>query len=199
MRLVHVAVPVPAIEALTYGVPDPLPLPVTGARVLVPLGTRILTGVVVRSEKAATEPPEVQGSAPEIKDIIDVLDDTAFLPADVLRLTGWVAEYYACGAGDALSAAMPPRAWIESERHAQISETGSTGAENERGLRAEILGALRDGRPRRVDAIAFRSGSYSALAGLDRDGLVRITRPLVGIASAYRTVRVASLTAQGHE
>jgi len=199
MRLVHVAVPVPAIEALTYGVPDPLPLPVTGARVLVPLGTRILTGVVVRSEKASTEPPEGQGSAPEIKDIIDVLDDTAFLPADVLRLTEWVAEYYACGAGDALSAAMPPRAWIESERHAQISETGSTGAENERGLRAEILGALRDGRPRRVDAIAFRSGSYSALAGLDRDGLVRITRPLVGIASAYRTVRVASLTAQGHE
>jgi primosomal protein N' len=47
VRLVSVALPVPAIDALTYGVPDTLSEPVTGARVLVPLGRRTLTGVVI--------------------------------------------------------------------------------------------------------------------------------------------------------
>ncbi|MEO5897483.1 MAG: primosomal protein N' [Vicinamibacterales bacterium] len=190
MRLVHVAVPVPAIEALTYSVPDSLPFPVTGARVLVPLGSRILTGLVIGVPA---------GDVVDIKEIIDVLDSTPFLPADVLKLTAWVAEYYACGAGDAMSAAMPPRAWIESERHAQITDAGLEQEAGERGLRGEILAALRDGKPKRVDAIAGGTGSYSVLAGLDREGLVQITRPLKGRASAYRTVRVASITAQGHE
>ena len=199
MRLVHVAVPVPAIDALTYRVPDSLSLPVRGARVLVPLGKRILTGVIVRVEEVEAGAPDAQSTPADIKEVIDVLDDTAFLPSDVLRLTDWVAEYYACGAGDALSAAMPPRAWIESERHAQITQTGIEGSAGERGLRAEILSALGDGKPRRVETIAMRAGSYSALAALDRDGLVQITRPLKGSASAYRSVRVAALTAQGHE
>ena len=44
MRLIRVAVPVPALEALTYHVPDELGDPSIGARVLVPLGNRTLTG-----------------------------------------------------------------------------------------------------------------------------------------------------------
>jgi primosomal protein N' (replication factor Y) len=37
------------------------------------------------------------------------------------------------------------------------------------------------------------------LLALERDGLVRITQPLKGSADAHRTVRVAAITAQGHE
>jgi len=37
------------------------------------------------------------------------------------------------------------------------------------------------------------------LVSLERDGLLRITQPLKGSADAYRTVRVAALTAQGDE
>ena len=47
MRLVRVAVPVPALDSLTYSLPDSLENPVVGARVLVPLGNRVLTGCVV--------------------------------------------------------------------------------------------------------------------------------------------------------
>ena len=47
MRLVRVAVPVPALDSLTYSLPDDCPTPVVGARVLVPLGSRVLTGCVV--------------------------------------------------------------------------------------------------------------------------------------------------------
>src|SRR3954451_13309399 len=47
VRLVQVAVPVPQLDALSYSIPDEFPDPVPGARVLVPLGKRVLTGVVL--------------------------------------------------------------------------------------------------------------------------------------------------------
>src|SRR5574338_1058461 len=114
MRLVRVAVPVPSLEALTYSVPENFADPSIGARVLVPLGNRTLTGIVVGEGDAADA----------VKPLIDVLDDEAFLPADVVRLALWVSEYYACGAGEACATAMPPRAWIESERYAQVTGFG---------------------------------------------------------------------------
>jgi primosomal protein N' (replication factor Y) len=142
---------------------------------------------------------------------VDILDADPFLPWDVVRLAGWVSEYYACGAGEAMAAAMPPRAWIESERHAQITESGAARRLTERGVRRQILDALENGKPVRVDSLvaaapggAPRAGNgargiHAALIGLERDGVVQITRPLKGTSSAYRTVRVATLTAQGHD
>jgi primosomal protein N' (replication factor Y) len=195
MRLIRVAVPVPALEALTYHVPDELGDPAIGARVLVPLGNRTMTGVAIESEV------EIQDVAPDtIKPIVDVLDDGPFLPADVVALAAWVSEYYACGPGEAVAAAMPPRAWVESERYARITAAGEVRLLTERGVRREILDALTGARPIRVDTVlGNRRGSHAALLGLERDGLVEITRPLKGKVSAYRTVRVAVLTAQGHD
>src|SRR5688572_2305557 len=142
MRSVRVAVPVPALDALTYRLPDTLPTPAIGARVLVPLGARVMTGVATGSVDDPDEthpasasinargapPPRALASlgpqalaASAIRDVVDVLDRESFLPEDIVRLALWVAEYYACGAGEALATAMPPRAWIESERHAQLT------------------------------------------------------------------------------
>ena len=61
MRVVRVAVPVPALDALTYRVPDELHVPVAGARVLVPLGNRIVTGVVID----VPEPPSPEPRSEE--------------------------------------------------------------------------------------------------------------------------------------
>ena len=47
MRLIQVAVPIPQIDPLTYSVPDAFPDPSVGVRVLVPVGKRVLTGIVV--------------------------------------------------------------------------------------------------------------------------------------------------------
>ena len=117
MRLVSVAVPVPFLGALTYAVPEGVSVPAIGARVLVPLGTRVMTGCVL-------DVVSPDGDLATIKEVIDVLDDEAFLPDDVIALATWVAEYYACGIGEAIAAAMPPRAWIESERYVQITDAG---------------------------------------------------------------------------
>ena len=140
MRAIAVAVPVPGIGALTYAVPDEFPDPAAGARVLVPVGNRTLTGIVL---SAAVEP---QTSALDLKPLIDVLDAEAFLPADVVDLAAWVADYYACGVGEAIATAMPPRAWVESERHAAITEAGEARLLTERGARREALEQLSGGR-----------------------------------------------------
>ena len=59
-----------------------------------------------------------------VKNIIDVLDDEPFLPPVVVDLALWVAEYYACGAGDALAAAMPPERAHKTMRIASLTAQG---------------------------------------------------------------------------
>jgi primosomal protein N' (replication factor Y) len=225
MRAIAVAVPVPGLGPLTYTVPDGLPDPAIGARVLVPLGKRTVTGVVLHAPTPSLLPPtsdlrdptsdtERSGSDPnlqpptsdlrhptsDIKPLIDVLDSEPFLPSDVLELAAWVADYYACGVGEAIATAMPPRAWIESSRHARITGDGEARMWSERGARRDVLEHLAGGRVASVEALARKSrGVHAVLATLETDGLVTLTRPLKGIADASRTVRVAFLTAQGSE
>jgi primosomal protein N' (replication factor Y) (superfamily II helicase) len=99
--VISVAVPVPGLGLLRYRAPRDGPRPPKGARVLVPLGSRTVTGCVV--DPAAEAPPDTS-----IKDIVSVLDDEPFLPATVVDLALWVGDYYASGPGDALAVAMPP-------------------------------------------------------------------------------------------
>ncbi len=101
MRLISVAVPVPALGLLTYAVPDRLVWPPSGARVVVPLGPRQLTGIVL-GEGEPLDP------SVEVREVIEVLDATPFVPPDVVSLARWVADYYLAGPGAALAAAVPP-------------------------------------------------------------------------------------------
>ena len=200
-RTVSVVVPVPTLDRLDYEVPPDLPVPETGTRVLVPLGTRVVTGCVVdRSESPASA---------ALKPLKDVLDAEPMLPADVVELALWVGEYYACGAGEALAAAMPPRAWVVSERRVEITAAGRAALGAGPGpARRRLLERLSDGAPHPVAGLEppmtasrrsrGRSGGHHALvAVLAREGLVRLTQPLKGSASAFKSVRVARLTPDG--
>ena len=64
----------------------------------------------------------------------------------MVDLARWVAEYYACGIGEAIATAMPPQAWIRSSRHARITERGEALLLRERGVRRTVLDALSGGR-----------------------------------------------------
>jgi primosomal protein N' (replication factor Y) len=79
VQYVSVAVPVPFLDRLTYNVPDSLELPVVGARVRVPVGSRTVTGCVVQHSADASDPDAV-------KDIVEVLDREPFLPPGVVKL-----------------------------------------------------------------------------------------------------------------
>ena len=122
MRLVSVAVPVPFLDRLTYNVPDHLELPLVGARVRVPIGSRVVTGCVVQQSADGSDPDAV-------KDIVEVLDREPFLPPGVVKLCEWVAEYYLAGIGDAIAVAMPPgaRAKASSFKTRQVARITAHG------------------------------------------------------------------------
>ncbi|HUR34408.1 MAG TPA: primosomal protein N' [Vicinamibacterales bacterium] len=101
---VRVAVPVPSLDLLTYSVPADSARPVVGARVVVPLGSRSVTGIVVETADASTAP---DGTG--IRPLKTVLDAEPFIPSDVVELARWTAEYYAAGAGEAITAVLPPK------------------------------------------------------------------------------------------
>ena len=65
-RLVSVAVPVALDQGFSYRVPEEMPTPVAGARVVVPLGQRVLVGVVRLAE---AELP-----AGELRELLELLD-----------------------------------------------------------------------------------------------------------------------------
>ena len=73
--LIHVAVPVPTLDLLTYRVPAGVAAPAVGARVVVPLGSRVVTGIVVDVGVSAAG---VEESG--IKPIRQLLDAESFVP-----------------------------------------------------------------------------------------------------------------------
>ena len=109
-RLVQV-VPLSPVEGpFTYAVPPALDADaVPGARVVVPFGRRVLTGVVVPGE------PDPAAAA-KAKPLLDVLDARPALTPELLGLTRWVADYYQCSWGEAVKAALPSGTEVESRR-----------------------------------------------------------------------------------
>ncbi len=169
MRFVSVAVPVPFLDALTYCVPDGLRQPPRGARVRVPLGKRMVTGIVVG---AAVEPTSDEEHA-RIKAVADVLDGHAFLPDPIVDLALWVAEYYACGVGDALAAAVPPTQPHKTARVAALTAHGADAVL--RGKQQEAVALLR-GTPLglSVAQLKIRGISNDVLSRLAAKGVIAV-------------------------
>jgi primosomal protein N' (replication factor Y) len=178
VRLISVGVPVPFLNLLTYRVPEGVALPARGARVRVPLGKRVVTGIVVDVAAALdpATPPE------KIKNIGEVVDHAAFLPAPVVDLALWVADYYACGAGDALAAAMPP---AQEHRTLRVASLTAQGHEPNLPLKPKqkeaidvLRGApsgisVRDLRARGISTDVLRRLAMKGLIALRRDHLER--------------------------
>lgn len=202
-RLISVALPVPRLDALTYRVPEALPLPPPGARVRVPLGGRQLTGCVVR----LLEAPGC--SAESLRDVLDVLDEEPFVPAEVLALVEWVADYYLCGLGDALAAAVPPGAWAGAERLVALTPAGRAAAGQLSGRQGQVLRILEGaggvlslgGLARRLERAAgarsSRSGASRLVRALLGRGFVTVRDRPRGQPDRFRTVAVARLTMAG--
>jgi primosomal protein N' (replication factor Y) len=176
-RLVSVAVPVPAVGLLTYRVPADQRMPVRGARVVVPLGRRTLTGVVVG------DGADFDRSF-AIRDVRQVLDAEAFVPKDVIALTEWVSDYYLSGPGAALAAALPPHGLtarvdsFKTVRIAQVTASGldaadmsSGGQDKPKGLSLQRIGS------RQREALLVLAGAPDGLssAGLGERGIPAAT------------------------
>ena len=168
--LIHVAVPVPGLGLLTYRVPDNLPRPVVGGRVVVPLGSRIVTGIVMDDLSAST----IEDAA--VKPVKDVLDAEAFVPVDIVELARWTAEYYGAGPGDTITAVLPPMArGGRSDAHKTMRVASITAA----GL--EIVGRPFQGRhDGEAESLAPRT---TQLTGKQREVLELLAGTPTGIST----------------
>src|SRR6185369_3531508 len=80
--------------------------PQIGARILVPLGRKLVTGYVVAFYE--TLPSEFASSESELKDAGNVIDSVPVCTSEIFELTRWVSEYYASPWGEVIKAALPP-------------------------------------------------------------------------------------------
>ena len=181
--------PVPTLGLLTYCVPADQAMPAVGARVVVPVGPRTLTGVVL-GEAAAAD------TAYTIKPIKRVVDDHSFVPNDVVKLTAWVSEYYLAGPGATLAAALPPQGLtartdrFKTVRVAALTAAGIDAAERLAAHSAEPAEGPKLGR-RQVQALTLLHGAPDGLTApaLGERG---ITSAAVGRLKALGLVTIRS-------
>jgi primosomal protein N' (replication factor Y) len=198
---IRVAVPVPGLDLLTYRVPDGLTAPPVGARVVVSVGSRSVTGIVV--EEAAG----LGGIREEdVKPIRQVLDREPFVPADVVSLARWTAEYYAAGAGETITAVLPPktrgdRADAHKTRRVAVLTAAGLGALESPALTSkqrevlEILSGVRDGLP--TPALAARGISADSVSRLARQGLIGLRQERVD-RDPFESASLAAVTPEGN-
>ena len=105
-EFVEVALPVPLRQTFTYRLPfgmrDRIEI---GARLLVPFGKRPLTGYAVALHQQLSE--EIEFDESQIKDALELVDETPLITPEILRLTQWAADYYASAWGEMLKASLP--------------------------------------------------------------------------------------------
>ena len=149
-------------------------MPQKGSRVVVPLGPRRVTGCVV--EDGAVPSPEA-----ELRDVVEVLDATPFLPSTVVDLALWVGEYYMAGPGAALAVAMPPAARrgrmssFRTERVASLAEKRA-GAAEPRGVRqrAALAFLVEHGGSLSTSELTRQGIGPATLRSLVKDGRIEI-------------------------
>jgi primosomal protein N' (replication factor Y) len=197
--VVQVAVPVPNLDLLTYAVPHGMPVPAIGARVIVPLGARLVTGIVVENQEPRTTEPRTRNAEPRtwnpeprtpnpepnpatLKPLHQVLDTDAFVPPDVIALARWTAEYYAAGVGDTIPALLPPMARgtrADAHKTARVAAITAAGLE---ALNASLTGKQREvlellaGTPTGIGTAALAARGFAAdvVSRLARHGYVSL-------------------------
>ncbi len=147
-----VSLPVPLERAFTYALPETLRHRVKpGCRLLVPFGTRKMTGFVVRVH---AEPPE-NGT----RDALRLLDAEPALTADMLALGRWIADYYCAPLGEVLRAMAPVGGEI---RHGKVYTLTDAGRDALRQL--SLTDSAQDPAVQLMRALEFRSISIAQLA-----------------------------------
>ncbi|MFQ5569190.1 MAG: primosomal protein N' [Rhodothermales bacterium] len=173
---VRVVLPLPLDQAFTYLVPDELAGEAqVGCRVLVPFGHRRLTGLIVER----TDEADTLGGYLRLKPILDVLDGSPAFTDEMLRLARWIADYYVCGWGEVVKAALPTGTGVEEQHH--ILRTGvPPGQWREHAKAGEVLRYLDYHSETTLNGLR-QQGIDVALAllrRLERDGIIEIVRKL---------------------
>jgi len=102
--LQEVAVVLPIDTTFTYALPETLaPFASIGMRVLVPFQKRQITGYIL----GPAEPKTGAANRWQIKNILDIPDETALFPEAMIPFFKWIAQYYCYPIGEVIHTALP--------------------------------------------------------------------------------------------
>ena len=105
--LYDIILPLAIADVYTYNIPEALlPIansqsPLTGRRVLVPLGKKSILGVIYRHHEGELAPNI------KVRDIIQIIDEQPIVTPKQIQLWEWLAQYYMCTLGEVMAAALP--------------------------------------------------------------------------------------------
>jgi primosomal protein N' (replication factor Y) len=122
MTVLRLAIPSPLRTLFDYLPPQELSAAALGSlrpgqRLRVPFGHRELTAYLVKTAEDSDQKQEA------LKQAIELLDCDSLLPASLVQLCLWAADYYQHPVGEVFSAAFP-RALREGKAHRTLSEPG---------------------------------------------------------------------------
>ena len=173
----EVAVALPVWGTFTYRTHTGLlSSAVPGRRVLVPFGTRRVTGYVLGPAKAVP--------ANELKAILDVLDDEPLFTADLIPFFRWIADYYIYPIGEVIRGALPGglnlyefNQYAITEKACQLPDTTDLSE-----LEKAVLDCLREGACRLKDLSTHleRPVPGRLLQAMERCGWVQRKKTLLG-------------------
>jgi primosomal protein N' (replication factor Y) (superfamily II helicase) len=174
-RFARVVIPKPVRDALTYRVPETLyDQIVVGMRVLIPLGKRKVTGVVL---ELMQESP-ITGT----REILAALDERPILDRKLLELSQWIAQYYLASLGEVFATLLPPSLRREIQRTI-VLKPGSFSVSGP--LEQRILDRLQQSRGRiSVKSLTRQLTSgrdlYDTIERLESIGALEIRERLAG-------------------
>ncbi|MCE9572178.1 MAG: primosomal protein N' [Deltaproteobacteria bacterium] len=188
--IVEVAVALPIAGLYHYRVPARLAAQGgVGARVLVPFGTRQVSGVIVRAPAEAPAPERVL-------DIVDVVGDDA-VPPEVVALCLWIADYYLAAPGEALRAAAPAGSQVSAGEVVAATDAGRAAARGDGGAlpprQRDLLMAI---AARPVLRSKLPRGKVADLEALVAHGLAIVGRERTAAKTRPRTARQAALVGE---
>ncbi len=118
-RYADVILPLPLDRTFTYSIPPELEVKTQlGVRVLVPFGSRMLTGFVVGLRRKTPE------AGVTIKPLTEILDDRPTLSPSFLSFCRKLSRYYLVPLGDILPSAVPPSLLLRSRALFGLTERG---------------------------------------------------------------------------
>ena len=195
-----VAVPVPLDATFTYSIPENLPEPCVGGRVIVPFREKRLSGVIT----------DLHDRKPDFaaKPILQVLDTAPALTPELMQLGRWIAQYYIAPIGEVLRTMLPLSAefrrvigyHITDKGMESLHEAATVGSSRRSQKEPEhqmqeyrVLNRLSDGEIVREATLRTATGATRAVLQtlLRKKWIAR--EDLSDVRDASRTIQIATL------
>ena len=190
-----VSLPVPIDQPFTYSLPETLRHRVQpGSRLMVPFGSRKLTGVILRCHD---ERPEAA-----TRDALRLIDAAPVLDAELLSLGRWISGYYCSPLGDVLRGMLPLASDVRQGKVWSLTDAGRDAA------RQLLLGSAEDDpvtqvlrmlEKRPLSAGIFEEGAAARRKGNQIARAQRLRGSGAGADGARSAARTLGAVASGTE